>query len=161
MSGDSGQRPPEGRCSGDTPSQTRRWPCCDTWGGMRTPLRAVVPGQQCLGFRGVASCGSPFLTMDIRVSILMQVIEVDLCRSGIVGACVGVNSPKLGQEYVENLPAEGKARGWSTFSPRTAFASIVRLASGASCRRPFHILLLSCSSGSRPVSALSFGKKRL
>src|SRR6266403_900222 len=32
----------------------------DTLGGMRTPLRAVVPDQQCLGFRGVASCGSPF-----------------------------------------------------------------------------------------------------
>ena len=53
---------------------------------------------------------APFFIVDVRARILVQVIEVPLRTR----RSLGLNSPKLRQEYVEDLPAERKCRRWST-----------------------------------------------
>jgi hypothetical protein len=67
--------------------------------------------------------------MDMRASILMEVIEVTLCASGFVG----VDSPKLGQEFVEDLPAEEEGRGWNMFSVANCSGEPCQI--GERCRR--------------------------
>ncbi|KAH9999471.1 hypothetical protein BJV77DRAFT_977398 [Russula vinacea] len=50
--------------------------------------------------------------MDASADILVQVIEVTRCTSGFLA----VYTSKVSQKYIRSLPAEGKGRGWSTFT---------------------------------------------